>query len=334
MMNIDCLDRHGVEKCIDMPAAIEALKHAFTGYAQGTAKNHPRSIFDTGEDVSCLKLLTMAGSIAEPQALTMKFATVTPNNGKDNDLPLLHAMVVLVDGITGQFKCLMEGTTFSAIKTGAMAGLVSDLLSDKNAAELAIIGCGEQAKTQILAICAVRNIQTISLYSRTEASAIALKQWLSKKLPQVLDVVVHESAQQAVANADIISTCTSKVDSNPLFERKDIKPGAHINAIGGASLQAIEVAPEILKDADVFVEDIDAACRESNELKTALALSHLTTDDICSIGRFLTMDDKSGLRHKKISYFRSVGIALQDAAIAEQIYHRAKALKLCQNIQM
>ncbi|NQZ08731.1 MAG: ornithine cyclodeaminase family protein [Algicola sp.] len=334
MMKIDCLDRNAVAGAIDMPAAIAALKMAFIGYARGSAKNHPRSIFDTGEDVSSLKLLTMSGSIATPPTLTTKVATVTPNNGKHNGLPLLHAMVVLVDGQTGQFKCLMEGTTFSAIKTGAMAGLVTDLLADKNAGELAVIGCGEQAKTQILAICSIRSINKISLHSRTDTSALALKQWIDINLAQPPQVKVYASAAEAVATADIISTCTSKVDSRPLFEATDIKPGVHINAIGGASLEAIEVAPQMLANARVFVEDLSAALRESNELKSAIKASHLVEQDIFTIGELLTTDISPPLQDKATTYFCSVGIALQDAAIAGQIYHSAKALDLCQSIQM
>ena len=334
MMTIHCLDRNAVQASIDMPAAITALKTAFIGYAQGTAKNQPRSIFDTSEDASCLKLLTMAASIETPPTLTMKFATVTPNNGKHNGLPLLHAMLVLVDAQTGELKCLMEGTTFSAIKTGAMSGLVTDLLSDKNATELAIIGCGDQAKTQIAAICSIRPINKISLFSRTRASALALKQWIETKAVQPVEVIIHSSAAQAVAMADIISTCTSKVCSAPLFEQKELKSGVHINAIGGASLEAIEVSPDILANAQVFVEDKQAALRESNEIRSAIQTNHLLEKDICTIGQLLTTGISPPLQDQVSTYFRSVGIALQDAAIAGQIYESALTRQLGQSIQM
>ena len=332
MMTIDCLDRHAIAASIDMPAAIAALKTAFIGYAQGTAKNQPRGIFDTGEEASCLKLLNMAASIESPPTLTMKYATVTPNNGKHNGLPLLHAMLVLIDAQTGEFKCMMEGTSFSAIKTGAMSGLVTDLLADKNATELAIIGCGEQAKTQIAAICAIRPIQRIALHSRTRASAEKLQQWIGAQDGLNVQVTVHDSAREAVVSADVISTCTSKICPEPLFEAKDIKPGAHINAIGGASLKAVEVAPDILANARVFVEDLHAAIRESNEIRTAIEAGGITEQDIQTVGQWL-LSDKSDCG-QSTTYFRSVGVAIQDAAIAGQIYETAKAKGLGQQISM
>lgn len=229
---------------------------------------------------------------------------------------------------------MMEGTTFSAIKTGAMAGLVSDLLADQNARELTVIGCGEQAKSQISAIFSIRAIDKISLFSRTTASALALQQWVKANISPTVEVTVHSSVAQAVATADIISTCTSKICATPLFSHQHIKPGVHINAIGGASLEAIEVNPDVLANAGVFVEDQQAALTESNEIRTAIQHQGLVEQHICSIGELLTSTASLTELQQNTSYFRSVGIAVQDAAIAGQIYQSALSRQLGQVIQM
>lgn len=333
-MDIICLDRYAIAKASDMRLAIESLRAAFVDYAHGKGSFGERSIFDPQSIDAGTKLLTMSGYTENPSCLTMKFATVTPQNSQKNNLPLLHAMVAVIDPQTGVINALLEGTSFSAIKTGAMSGLASQLLSPENATTLAIIGCGTQAKTQIDAIAKIRPISTIMLYSRSRKSAESLQQWVIENSELTNDVIVYGTAKHAINNADIISTCTSKTCPLPLFELKDIKPNVHINAIGGASLNAIEIPPQVLQNAQIYVEDREAAMRESNEIRTAIEKGYINKNDILAIGQHLENHQSSIHVPKNITYFRSVGIALQDAAIAQQIIETAKQQGINQNVRL
>ncbi|MNL42139.1 ornithine cyclodeaminase [compost metagenome] len=130
--------------------------------------------------------------------------------------------------------------------------------------------------------------------------------------------------EEALADADIVCTTTSHDSPLPLIGAHQLKPDAHINAIGGSTLQACEIDPRLLGSAQVHVDHLDAACRESGEISQALALSVIGVKDIREIGA-LAVEQPSPVTHKQgLSYFRSVGHASQDMVVAACLYDVAK----------
>ncbi len=211
---------------------------------------------------------------------------------------------------------LLDGASLTAVRTGAVAGLATDLCANADAGNLAILGAGVQARAVLLAMLAVRPIRKVRIFSRTPARTDLFVQWA--RSVTAAEVAICHSVFEAVQGADIICTTTSTSSSKPLIEAGWVTPGAHLNIIGGTHEEAIEVDPALLKTAFVVVETAAAASEDAGEVRTALTQGYLQPDDLNELGAVIL--GESAADEGQTTLFRSVGLAIEDTAAAIALY--------------
>lgn len=314
------LNREDVGRCIELLKLIRALEKAHQEFALSPPVVPQRSII-THERHKAFSLF-MPAFLPASQTLGIKVSSFHPGNAI-HGLSAVNGAVLLIDIESGELLAMLDSAALTAIRTSAMSALVTDKLCPCMRLNLAVIGAGAQAAAHVKAIAAIRDLGHIRIFSRGLAKSGALAERLSIELSLPVEAV--NRMEEALADADIVCTTTSHDSPLPLIGAHQLKPNAHINAIGGSTLQACEIDPRLLGRAQVYVDHLDAACRESGEIAQALALSVIGVKDIREIGA-LTVEPPSLVTHKRgLSYFRSVGRASQDMVVAACLYDVAVA---------
>ena len=260
-------------------------------------------------------MLTMPAYLGEQNALGLKVISVFLNNTAKGK-PAINGVILLLNEETGEAQAIMEAGYLTAMRTGAVSGVATKYLAKENATELAIIGSGVQAMTQLEGVASVRPIKKVAIWSRNYDNARSFAQ----KIEGRFEVNCYQLIQDAVKNADVI--CTATASSEPLLRLADLKPEVHINAVGSHSPQMCEIHNDVLAEARVIVDQKDAALAEAGEIISALQEHCINQNDIMEIGALLSSNLKSK-QNTKLSVFKSVGLAIQDISIAHAVYANA-----------
>ncbi len=223
------LSRADVQRCLPVTDAIAAMRTAFRILQTGKAQAPQRLAVDLPEQSVALLMPSFIDT-DEEVAFALKVVTVVPHNPSRN-LPRLYASIFLLDATTGQMLAVMEGGWLTAMRTGAVSGLATDLLARRDADVLALFGAGVQAPMQVLAIDAVRPLREIRVVNRDEdhyhALVATLQALLGSNCPPIQRAA---NSRDALADASLVACAT--VATSPLFSWNEIAPGTHINAIG------------------------------------------------------------------------------------------------------
>src|SRR5579883_982170 len=261
------LSRSDVQRCLTMPEAIQAMREAFGALHRRQAQMPQRLAVGLPEQGTALLMPSLLQT-AEDEAFSLKVITVMPRNSL-RGLPSLYASVLLLDATTGRTQAILEGGWLTAMRTGAVSGLATDLLARRDADVLALFGAGAQAPTQLLAIDAVRPLREIRVVNRNEEHyqhfVAQLRELLGEDCPPMRRAA---SAQDALAGATLVACATTA--SAPLFQWEDVERGTHINAIGAFMPEMCEVAAETLAHARIVVDQREAALVEAGDLLQAL----------------------------------------------------------------
>ncbi len=317
-MNIRIVSAEEIEKRNCMQQVIWALRDAFVELHAGSVVMPPRGIM-ISRDQTGRQLVTMPAVLERPDIASVKITTLTPANSA-RGLPLIHGTLALIDLSTGRITAIFDGAAVTAVRTGAMSGLATELFAREDAKTLAIIGAGVQARTQLEGVLAVRDIDTVFLFSRTPSSVESFAGWIAARSEFKGRVHICGSPQQAVEQADIICTATSTDSSTPLIAAEWIRAGAHINVIGGRDENACEIDPALLSTSYVIVEQNEAALSEAGEIRAAINDGLITAADIVEIGSVIAGENPVRTSPGQVTVFRSVGVAVQDTAAARVIF--------------
>ncbi|MGQ3887579.1 ornithine cyclodeaminase family protein [Legionella sp. CNM-1927-20] len=258
--------------------------------------------------------LTMPAYLAQSKALGLKVVSIFPKNLTKHK-PSITGFIVLLNATTGEPQLLMDGRYLTALRTGAVSGLATRYFAKKDASHLAIIGTGAQAYTQLEAIAAVCPITHVSLWSRTESNA----KFFAKKIANDYEVQVHSTIAATVRDADVICTVTSSTE--PLIDLSMLKPDVHINAIGSHTPLMQEIGADILQQAVVIVDQVEAVLKEAGEIIAAINNHQLEQEALIEIGQWLVNKNKN--YQTSLTVFKSVGLAIQDLSVAEVVYRNA-----------
>jgi ornithine cyclodeaminase len=270
--------------------------------------------------------LFMPALLHESGDMAVKIASVFPNN-IERGQPTINALVVAIDSETGIPIAVMEGASLTAIRTGAASGAATDLLAREDATVLAIFGSGVQARTQLEAVCTVRNIHEVRVYSLDEPGAHAFIEDMSGLGPIPKNIRVVHSPTDAISKADII--CTATTSSTPVFEGKDLEPGTHINAVGSFTPEMQELDIETVKKSLVVVDSREAALIEAGDLIIPIERGEIKPEWIyAEIGELVRSLKPGRTDPNQITLFKSVGIAVQDAISASHALARAEEIGL------
>ena len=319
------LTRSDVQRALSMRDTIPLVKQAFCELSTGRA-NVPLRIVLPQEKHDGVTLF-MPGYLSEAEALAVKVVSIHQRNPARN-LPLIHALVVVIDPGTGQPLAALEGGYLTALRTGAASGVATDLLARQGAEVAAIFGAGAQARTQMLAIAAVRSIKRFWIYTRHSEHVQTLIAEMQPQLGDSVEVLAAESPAQAVRAAHII--CTATTSPTPVFDGKDLQPGTHINSIGSykAAMQEVDCLT-LQRATKIVIDEHAAAFSEAGDLIIALAQGALQLSGIYGEIGEIAAGLKAGRESEaEITYFKSVGNAVQDAAVAQAIYRQAMQANL------
>jgi ornithine cyclodeaminase len=226
---------------------------------------------------------------------------------------------------------ILEGGALTAIRTGAGAGAATDLLARTDSRTAAIFGAGVQARTQLEAVCTVREIETAWIYAPNREHVELMVSELAGRQPIPQDLRVAASPAEAVADADII--CAATTAAAPVFEDGHIKSGVHVNGVGSYTPEMQEISPETLARALVTVDSREAALAEAGDLIQPIKASLFGEDHIYAEIGEIVLGRKSGrAAPEQITYFKSVGVAVQDAVAGALAVENARKLGLGQQV--
>ncbi len=322
-MPFHILTADDVRTALPMPAAIDAMRKAFGLLAAGEADVPLRTAIPIPKHDAAA--LFMPAYLHVGNRLGAKIVSVFPNN-PDLELPTIHAVVILINAATGQPEALLEGTTLTAIRTGAASGLATDLLARANAATLAILGSGVQARTQLEAICCVRKIEQAWVYSpnRNHAEQFVADMAGQNNVPA--SITVASSAHDAAWQAEII--CAATTSATPVIGPADVRPGTHVNGIGSYTSAMREIDPEVVKRSRVVVDQRQAALAEAGEVIACIQDGSLKEGDLIELGEVVRGTQPGRTSAEQITFFKSVGLAAQDVTAAQQALTAALQKKL------
>jgi ornithine cyclodeaminase/alanine dehydrogenase-like protein (mu-crystallin family) len=296
-----------------MQDAVRVMKDVYRELSSGRACVPPRTRLDIGGHGA--DALLMPAYSPALDRLGVKVVTLHPTN-PGRGLPFIQALVLLLDAANGNPLAVMNGTTLTAIRTGAASGAATDVLARRNASRAAIFGAGTQAETQLEAICAVRAIRGARVFDVSAQRARAFAARMTETLR--IEVAPAGSPAEALAGADVV--CTATTSAAPVFADADLASGTHINAVGSYKPDVREIPGATVGRARVFVDQIEAAWHEAGDLIMARNDGALAgPDSAIELGQVLA-GERPGREHDgQITFFKSVGIASQDLAAAQAV---------------
>lgn len=321
MPTIRILSREDVRQALDMKQAIALMRPAFIALSGGRAVAPVRATLSIPQHEA--RALFMPVYLPDLAQIGLKVVTVHPHNAAQG-LPFIHALVMVTDAATGRPLAVMDGEHLTALRTGAGAGLATDLLARPDAAVVALFGAGVQARTQLEAVCAVRPIRRAYVFNRSRDHADAFAREMSARL--ALDVQVADDPA-VLQEADVV--CTATTSLAPVFAHAHLKPGVHINGIGSYRPDMAEIPPETVLAATVVVDHRPACLAEAGDLLQPLARGLITEAHIhAELGEVAAGRKTGRTADDEITFFKSVGNAVQDLAVGSHVVAVAAARNL------
>jgi ornithine cyclodeaminase/alanine dehydrogenase-like protein (mu-crystallin family) len=329
-MPIRFLNAEQLRRALPMAEAIRAMKSAYAQLSSGEADLPLRSRIGLpkAEGVT----LFMPAYLPQDDGLAVKIVSVFPHN-PEHGLPTIHALVVVLDSATGQPVGLIEGGSLTAIRTGAGSGAATDILARGDASTVVIIGSGVQARTQLEAVCCVRNIQRVLVYSphHDHAQAFAAQMAGQDGIPNAIELA--GSAAEAIEVADIV--CTATTSHKPVFNGRRLKRGSHVNAVGSFTPEMAELDLATLTAARVVVDSRQAVLEEAGEFIQPIRTGAYDAAAIhAELGEIILGRAEGRSGPDEITLFKSVGVAVQDAAAAAAALRVAEAEGLGQLVDL
>jgi alanine dehydrogenase len=302
-----------IEKLLDIEELIESLARAMVDLSEGRVSMPPRIAAQVEEKEAFVA--AMPAFVPGLGALEVKLVAVFPHN---TDRPSHQAVIVCFDPESGTPIALMDATYVTAVRTAAGSALATRLLARDDAAVLAIVGTGVQARSHMRAVPLARSFDRILIAGRDPSKAEALADELGAD--------AASDYESAVSQADVVCACTHSPE--PVVRREWVRAGTHINSVGYTP--GIEIDPETVRDALVVVESRSAALAPlpagANELLWPIRDGVISEDHIHGeIGELVAGAKPGRTSPEQITLYKSVGVAVQDAVAATLVLEAARS---------
>jgi alanine dehydrogenase len=321
------LNREDVKSVLNMKDCMDAVESAFAELARGTADLPLRINIKPPDGLS----LYMPAYLKKMEALACKVVTVYKKNPENFNLPVIFGKVLLQDPRTGDVTCIMDGGYLTAVRTGAASGVATRYLARKEKNMTAgIFGAGVQARTQLLAIAAARDISRAFIF---DSAAGAADRLVNELRSQVDFDIIKADSPETLLESDIICTATSSPD--PLFDGRAVRPGTHINGIGSHTPNARELDTAIIKRSKLVGDSREACFQEAGDViiplqEGAIEESHFYAE----LGEIIIGEKPGRTDDGEITVFKSNGLAIQDAAAAHLVYQQAMKAGIGTQVEM
>jgi alanine dehydrogenase len=309
------LTEDDVQKLVTVKHAIATLEHLFATWGDPSTINLPRQRARAGQGS-----FNLMGAAWGPKQL---FGLKSYYGGGNADGGRYH--VLLYSAADGKLLAMIESDSLGQMRTGAASGLATKLLAKPDARILGVIGAGRQAFTQVAAVCAVRPIKAVSVFTRTPEH----RETFARKIERDLRITATAapSGEAAVGDADVVITITKSAE--PVLRANWLKPGVHVNAAGANSPLRREIDAETVLRATVRATDqVAQAKEEASEYRDLVAAGRLHWPDIVELGDLVTGRAVGRRGQADVTLFKSLGIALEDIAFADLIVRRAKEKRI------
>jgi len=315
-----------IRDALPMPAAIDAAEAAFVAHVEGRGAKPQRAQLPVpAVDGTALVMPGYLPGVA----LATKLVSVFPRNA-DRGLSTVSGLVIVLDEETGEPRALVDGTFLTAWRTGAAGGAAARWLARPDVRVGAVLGAGAQAETQLIGIDAARELEVVRVWSRDAARARALCGVLAPRVRARLEVA--ETTADALDEADLVVCATPA--TAPLFAQSELAPGAHLTSVGSFQPHMIEVDPALAATAHVVVDDRAAALEEAGELIRAHD-EGLTEPALWTpLGDVIRGRAAGRTAADQRTWFKSVGLAIQDVTAAGAVLRAAEERGLGRTIDL
>ncbi|MEW9807425.1 ornithine cyclodeaminase family protein [Mesorhizobium sp. ZMM04-5] len=316
MLNISADD---VDRALNFPGLVETLRAAFRSGAIQPVRHH-HSIERLAGAASTLLLMPAwtdfgAAAAGAEGYIGVKIVTVSPDNNALGK-PAVMGIYLLLDGVTGEPKALIDGPRLTLWRTAAASALAAGYLAREDASRLLVVGAGALSPFLARAHSAVRPIREIRVWNRTPANAAAVASQLSAG---GLNASVAQDLDDALGWADIVSAAT--ITTTPLIKGALLKTGTHVDLVGAFTPAMRESDDDAIARSRVYVDTQAGATKEAGDIVQPLASGLLRSDQIVADLHELARGEKAGRAGaEEITLFKSVGAALEDLAAGVAVF--------------
>jgi ornithine cyclodeaminase/alanine dehydrogenase-like protein (mu-crystallin family) len=315
---VEVIDAVRVRTHLSMSECIEVMAKAMIGVSEGTFSIPPRIVMPLVDGSAYFGV--MPGSLSCPLIYGAKIVNLHPANAAAGR-PTLQGLVALFDHHTGRPLAVIDGGEITTLRTGASSGLATRLLARPDSSTLGLFGSGVQAASHLEAICAVRPIKQVRVWSRAWVHACAFAERHRHRFE--CDVVPVREPKDA-ATCDIVCAVTSA--SEPVILGDWLRAGAHVNLVGAHTPKTRESDTALIKRGRLYVDSLKSVLTEAGDImipieERAIDGSHIVGE----IGALLTGRITGRTTAEQITVYKSVGVVAQDLAAAHAIYRRARA---------
>ena len=296
---------------------IASMETALARFSAGEVLQPVRSVLSVGPTKAYYGL--MPAYVADPPQLGAKIVTVFGENHR-RGLPSHLATIFLLDPDTGALIALMDGRYITEARTAAVSAVSARHMARPEAATLAILGTGVQARSHLEALAAVRPIRQVRVWSPTPASRERFVAEMSGHVPATLTAAA--SAEAAVRDADIVVLVTSS--PTPVVDTAWVAPGAHVIAVGACRPEQREMDPALVAGGRLVVDSRAAALVESGDVVMGIAEGRFGAAHVAGeLGDVVRGALPGRTSAAEITIFKSLGMAVEDVAAADLVYRRA-----------
>ena len=327
------LKNEQMENLLPMAEEIDAIEQAFRELGQGKAMNAPRARLRIPwkEEGGQYYFNNIMGLVPGVKSMALRidssFSTeVLVAGAKRRVYPGDYiGLVMLFDMDTCEILAIMDDHHISTLRVGATSAVASKYLARKNARVMGLLGSGEQAKTQVTAHLAVRQLTKIKVYSPTKENREKFAREMSKETG--IEVVPVASAEEAVRGSDIVNAATNTVD--PVVQGRWLEPGMHVTSLVGGDgfLPRKELDDEAVKRANLIVVGykLQIFLDKQAEFHDRIERGIVKAEDLHELGDLLNGKCRGRKDDEEITFFKNnTGMGIQFAATARKMYDKAK----------
>ena len=321
-----------VKKLLDMKDVLGAVENAYRHKGLGKVQMPPKAYLFYEKFNGDLR--TMPSYVEDMDVSAVKIVNVHPDNAKNFGMRTVMAVLVLVNPHTGAPLAFMDATHITDMRTGGASAIASKYLARPNPKILGMIGCGNQARTQMLAlITQFGHFDEVRLFDMfPEKSKALAREFRRHYKEQVGKIKAVQNAKDCVIDSDIVVTVTSA--RAPVVLDEWVKDGTHFNCMGADAPGKQEMDPKILKRARLVIDDWEQASH-SGEINVPLSKGEMTKDDVdVEIGHIVAGLKPGRESDQQITVFCSTGLAVQDCLTAKIAYDAAIAQKIGRSVQI
>jgi alanine dehydrogenase len=314
-MNVPIISADQVQSNLTMEECIRAMEELSTNEAMSMSKQPKRTVTAIDSDSVVLTMPAFSSSLG---LFAVKIVTEFKKNPEKYSLPIQGGLTVLMNSRNSEVIAMLDSPAITALRTGAVSGLATRILSRVNSRSVGLIGSGQQARMMLKAVCLVRrSIKSAKVYSRNQDNSKRFASEMEGELGISIEAVPDRKL--ATKDADILNVATNS--ATPVVAWEEIMPDTHINSVGTLPDRR-ELDLEIVVRSQLFVDTRDGVLSEAGDVLYAINSGHLDVSAIkgdlfelvASSGKF------SRTNEPQVTLFKSVGFALQDIYASAHVY--------------